>query len=79
MIFSQIVSDFKATHCIRMCDADKIQFKKFLDSKFITPAMLFQQEMGFKPTLKKHVIEIAKTWPFYFTRFFPVAVSINSE
>lgn len=75
LIFLQIVKDFKSANCIRLSDADKIQLKTFLDSKSLTSALMIQQCGSIKVSVKKQIIEIAKEWPLYFSRLFPVAVS----
>ncbi len=75
LIYLQIVKDFKSSHCIRISDADKTQLKLFLESKSLTPSILTQQSDNIKINVKKQIIEIAKEWPLYFSRLFPVAVS----
>lgn len=76
LIFMQIIKDYRRSACIRIGDTDKHKLKNFLDSKGMASSFLVNNLhlTNCKLSIKNHVIEIAKEWPFYFCRLFPTAV-----
>jgi len=48
----------------------------FLDSKGLSTSFFNNKLNNFKTSLKKQVIELARSWPLYFCRLFPVAVRL---
>ena len=46
----------------------------YSDSRGMSTSFVNSQPNNFKMALKKQIIEIAKEWPLYFCRLFPVAV-----
>lgn len=76
LIFLQVMKDFAATPlCIRMTDKDKAQLTNLLEANgFLSPILRSDYE-SFTSSLKRQVVDVAKEWPYYFARLFPVAVS----
>ena len=50
-----------------------------MESKSLVTSTLTQQCESIKLNIKKQIIEIAKEWPLYFSRLFPVAVRKNKK
>lgn len=76
LIFLQVMKDYAATPlCIRMTAKDKAQLTSLLEANgFISPILRSDFE-SFTSSLKRQVVDVAKDWPYYFARLFPVAVS----
>ncbi len=80
LLFRQVMGDYNmpGTGSIRITEKDKIQLTNLLEiNGFI--GIISEPELDrFDETLKRKIIELAREWPFYFSRLFPVAVSIKN-
>ena len=72
LVFCQVAYDVLATSNIRISKEDRQNMLKLLDSYGITLDNL--QSTQHKITIKKNVVDLAKQWPLYFARIFPVYV-----
>lgn len=73
LVFCQVAYDVLATSSIRINKEDRQNMLKMLDNYGITLDNL--QSTQHKITIKKNVVDMAKQWPIYFARIFPVSVS----
>lgn len=73
LVFCQVAYDVLATSNIRIAKEDRQHMIKLLDSYGVTLDNL--QSTHHKITIKKNVVDIAKQWPLYFARIFPVSVT----
>lgn len=68
LIFLQIVKDvFNITPCLRITDNDKRSAITILQGYGVTPNNLQESH---RTHVKKHLIELARSWPLYFSRLF---------
>ncbi|XP_023316209.1 unconventional myosin-XV isoform X2 [Trichogramma pretiosum] len=72
LVFCQVAYDVLATSNIRISKEDRQNMLKLLDGYGITLDNL--QSPHHKITIKKNVVDMAKQWPLYFARIFPVSV-----
>ncbi|XP_044008895.1 unconventional myosin-XV [Aphidius gifuensis] len=72
MVFCQIAYDVLATSNIRITKDERQNMLKLLDNYGVTLDNL--QSTQHKITIKKNVIDMAKQWPLYFSRIFPVSI-----
>ncbi|KAG1658544.1 putative ATP-dependent RNA helicase DDX5 [Nymphon striatum] len=70
LIFCQIVQDVYSNRCIRIGKEDRRKMKQILDGYGINPTNVMSNHH--KSQIKKNVLEIAREWPNYFSRLFPV-------
>lgn len=75
LVFCQVAYDVLATSNIRISKEDRQNMLKLLDNYGITLDNL--QSTQHKITMKKNVVDLAKQWPLYFARIFPVSVIIT--
>lgn len=75
LVFCQVAYDVLATSSIRINKEDRQSMIKMLDNYGITLDNL--QSTQHKITIKKNVVDMAKQWPIYFARIFPVSVSVS--
>ena len=75
LVFCQVAYDVLATSNIRIFKEDRQNMIKLLDNYGVTLENL--QSTQHKITIKKNVVDIAKQWPLYFARIFPVSVSYS--
>lgn len=75
MVFCQVAYDVLATSSIRITKDDRQNMLKLLDSYGVTLDNL--QSTQHKITIKKNIVDMAKQWPLYFARIFPVSVSFK--
>lgn len=75
LVFCQVAYDVLATSNIRISKEDRQAMLKMLDSYGITLDNL--QSTQHKITIKKNIVDMAKQWPIYFARIFPVSVSFS--
>lgn len=73
LVFCQVAYDVLATSSIRITKDDRQNMLKLLDNYGVTLDNL--QSTQHKITIKKNVVDVAKQWPLYFARIFPVSVS----
>jgi myosin-15 len=73
LVFCQVAYDVLATSNIRISKDDRQSMLKLLDNYGVTLDNL--QSTQHKITIKKNVVDMAKQWPLYFARIFPVSVS----
>lgn len=74
LVFCQVAYDVLATSSIRITKEDRQNMLKLLDNYGVTLDNL--QSTQHKITIKKNVVDVAKQWPLYFARIFPVSVSL---
>ncbi|XP_024944481.1 uncharacterized protein LOC107271471 isoform X3 [Cephus cinctus] len=72
LVFCQVAYDVLATSSIRITKEDRQNMLKMLDNYGITLENL--QSTQHKITIKKNVVDMAKQWPLYFARIFPVSI-----
>ncbi|XP_076621991.1 unconventional myosin 10A isoform X1 [Colletes latitarsis] len=72
LVFCQVAYDVLATSSIRITKEDRQNMLKMLDNYGITLDNL--QSTQHKITIKKNVVDMAKQWPLYFARIFPVSI-----
>lgn len=71
LIFCQIASDvFGVTACLRMSQTEKRAGVTMLTGYGVTADNL---NTPHRANIKRNVIELARTWPLYFARLFPVS------
>lgn len=73
LVFCQVAYDVLATSSIRIAKEDRQNMLKMLDNYGVTLDNL--QSTQHKITIKKNIVDMAKQWPLYFARIFPVSVS----
>lgn len=74
LVFCQVAYDVLATSSIRIAKEDRQNMLKMLDNYGVTLDNL--QSTQHKITIKKNIVDMAKQWPLYFARIFPVSVSL---
>ncbi|KAG5317858.1 MYO15 protein, partial [Pseudoatta argentina] len=72
LVFCQVIYDVLATSSIRITKEDRQNMLKMLDNYGVTLDNL--QSTQHKITIKKNVVDMAKQWPLYFARIFPVSI-----
>ncbi|XP_046586212.1 unconventional myosin-XV isoform X1 [Neodiprion lecontei] len=72
LVFCQVAYDVLATSSIRINKEDRQNMLKMLDNYGINLENL--QSTQHKITIKKNVVDMAKQWPIYFARIFPVSI-----
>ncbi|XP_023288541.1 unconventional myosin-XV [Orussus abietinus] len=72
LVFCQVAYDVLATSSIRISKEDRQSMLKMLDGYGITLENL--QSTQHKITIKKNIVDMAKQWPLYFARIFPVSI-----
>ncbi|KAG7210137.1 hypothetical protein KM043_011699 [Ampulex compressa] len=72
LVFCQVAYDVLATSSIRITKEDRQNMLKMLDNYGVTLDNL--QSTQHKITIKKNIVDIAKQWPLYFARIFPVSI-----
>ena len=77
LVFCQVAYDALATSNIRISKEDRQNMLKLLDNYGVTLDNL--QSTQHKITIKKNIVDLAKQWPLYFARIFPVSVRLKSE
>jgi len=75
LVFCQVVQDALSLACIRISREERNKMRKMLDSYGITLSNLHSPHH--KVTIKKNIVDMAKEWPTYFARIFPITVSHN--
>lgn len=71
LIFCQIAADvYGITPCLRLTPAEKRAGVNMLSGYGITAD---NYNSNHRPNIKRNVIELARTWPLYFARLFPVS------
>ncbi|XP_021936980.1 unconventional myosin-XV-like isoform X3 [Zootermopsis nevadensis] len=72
LVFCQVVQDcLYPTNCIRVSREQRSKMRKLLDSYGVTINNLHSSHQ--KVTIKKNIVDMAKDWPLYFSRIFPVS------
>ncbi|XP_069684997.1 unconventional myosin-XV isoform X6 [Periplaneta americana] len=72
LVFCQVVQDcLGPTNCIRITREQRAKMRKMLDSYGVTLNNLHSAHQ--KVTIKKNIVDMAKDWPVYFARIFPVS------
>merc|ERR1719242_2887803 len=77
LIFCQIVTDVFSPLCIRLSSEDRSRLKTLLDEYNINLKNIFSGQH--KLNTKKNIIEVAKEFPTYFARLYPVTSGQNTE
>ncbi|KAK0170257.1 hypothetical protein PV328_010838 [Microctonus aethiopoides] len=72
LVFCQIAYDVLATSSIRITKEERHNMLKMLDNYGVTLDNL--QSTQHKITIKKNIVDMAKQWPLYFARIFPVSI-----
>ncbi|XP_066584309.1 unconventional myosin-XV [Prorops nasuta] len=72
LVFCQVAYDVLATCSIRITKEDRQNMLKMLDNYGVTLDNL--QSTQHKITIKKNIVDMAKQWPLYFARIFPVSI-----
>lgn len=73
LVFCQIVGDvYGLTSCLRLTQTEKRAGVNMLSGYGITAD---NYNTSHRPNIKRNVIELARTWPLYFSRLFPVSGS----
>lgn len=71
LMYCQIVSDvFGITPCIRLSQADRRAGLNMLSSYGVTTENMTNPH---RAHIKRQIVELAKTWPLYFSRLFLVS------
>ncbi|XP_064628723.1 unconventional myosin-XV-like isoform X2 [Lineus longissimus] len=70
LVFCQIVQDIFVHPCVRISKDERVRMKSLLESHGVTP--LNYTSSVHKNQVKKMVIELARDWPNYFSRFYPL-------
>ncbi|KAB0792987.1 hypothetical protein PPYR_12607 [Photinus pyralis] len=71
LVFCQIVSDiYGTTPCLRLSQEDRRTGMNMLSGYGVKPENLNSPH---RAHIKKSIVELARTWPLYFARFFPVS------
>ncbi|KAK8734252.1 hypothetical protein OTU49_006087, partial [Cherax quadricarinatus] len=73
LVFCQVVLDVYAGNTPRITLDQRTHMRKMLDNRGVTPNNTFSPHH--KNSLKKEIVEMAKTWPLYFAAIFPVTGS----
>ncbi|XP_071526723.1 unconventional myosin-XV isoform X1 [Panulirus ornatus] len=73
LVFCQVVLDVYAGNTPRITHEQRTQMRKMLDNRGITPNNTFSPHH--KNSVKKEIIDLAKSWPLYFAAIFPVTGS----
>ncbi|RZB41182.1 unconventional myosin-XV [Asbolus verrucosus] len=77
LIFCQIVGDvYGITPCLRLTQAEKRAGVNMLSGYGIT---VENYNSSHRANIKRNVIELARTWPLYFARLFPVSGAAQVE
>ncbi|GLH06473.1 Unconventional myosin IC [Gryllus bimaculatus] len=71
LVFCQVVQDCLGGGCVRISREQRAKMKKLLDSYGVTLSNVHSGHQ--KVTIKKNVVDMAKDWPTYFARIFPVS------
>ncbi|XP_058797715.1 unconventional myosin-XV [Phymastichus coffea] len=72
LVFCQVAYDVLATSNIRISKEDRQNMLKMLANYGVTLDNL--QSTQHKITIKKNVVDMARQWPLYFARIFPVSI-----
>ncbi|CAG5093665.1 Similar to MYO15B: Unconventional myosin-XVB (Homo sapiens) [Cotesia congregata] len=72
LVFCQVAYDVLASNHMRITKDERHNMLKLLDNYGITLENL--QSTQHKITMKKNVVDMAKQWPLYFARIFPVSI-----
>ncbi|XP_074098878.1 unconventional myosin 10A [Cotesia typhae] len=72
LVFCQVAYDILASNHMRITKDERHNMLKLLDNYGITLDNL--QSTQHKITMKKNVVDMAKQWPLYFARIFPVSI-----
>ncbi|XP_025836405.1 unconventional myosin-XV [Agrilus planipennis] len=71
LMFCQVVNDvFGVTSCLRLSQSDRKAGMNMLSGYGVKPENVSSQHRG---NVKRSVVELARTWPLYFARLFPVS------
>ncbi|GAB6020238.1 Unconventional myosin-XV [Chamberlinius hualienensis] len=70
MVFSQVVNDIYWKACIRIPPPERLKMRQLLDNYGVTTSNIHSPHH--KVTIKKNIVDIARDWPTYFCRLFPV-------
>lgn len=71
LMFCQIVADvFGITPCLRLSQADRRAGLNMLNGYGVT---IENMTSPHRAHIKRHIVELAKTWPLYFSRLFLVS------
>ncbi|EFX88395.1 hypothetical protein DAPPUDRAFT_191611 [Daphnia pulex] len=71
LIFCQVVQDTYNDACLRISRDDRVKMQQMLENYGISPENATNGHH--KITLKRNVVEMAKEWPLYFARLYPVS------
>ncbi|CAM1303396.1 Uncharacterised protein PB.4102, partial [Pycnogonum litorale] len=71
LVFCQIVQDTCTNVCIRIGKEERRKMRQILDGYGINPTNIHSH--NHKTQMKKNVVEMARDWPNYFCRMFPVS------
>ncbi|XP_046641646.1 unconventional myosin-XV-like isoform X4 [Daphnia pulicaria] len=71
LIFCQVVQDTYNDACLRISRDDRAKMQQMLENYGISPENATNGHH--KITLKRNVVEMAKEWPLYFARLYPVS------
>merc|ERR1719242_1542733 len=77
LIFCQIVTDVFSPLCIRFSNEDRSRMKTLLDEYSINLKTVFSN--SHKLSTKKNIIEVAKDFPTYFSRLYPVSSTQSTD
>jgi len=77
LIFCQIVTDVFSPLCIRFSNEDRSRMKTILDEYSINLKTVFSN--SHKLSTKKNIIEVAKDFPTYFSRLYPVSSTQSTD
>lgn len=71
LMFCQIVADvYGVTPCLRLTQSDRRAGVNMLSGYGVKPDNL---NSSHRVNIKRNVVELARTWPLYFARLFPVS------
>ncbi|GFQ66222.1 unconventional myosin-XV, partial [Trichonephila clavata] len=72
LVFCQVVKDVSSSACIRMNREEKRKLQQLIDGYGVTSSTLHSNNI--KLTMKRNVVDVAKEFPNYFSRLFPISV-----
>ncbi|GFQ66220.1 unconventional myosin-XVB, partial [Trichonephila clavata] len=75
LVFCQVVKDVSSSACIRMNREEKRKLQQLIDGYGVTSSTLHSNNI--KLTMKRNVVDVAKEFPNYFSRLFPISGGRN--
>ncbi|XP_065559306.1 unconventional myosin-XV-like isoform X1 [Artemia franciscana] len=71
LVFAQIVRDTEDPECLRLLKSDRMKMKQVLESYGVNSENV--NDGNIRTSVKKNVVDLAKEFPLYFSRLYPVS------